>query len=677
MKQRFLTKSRFKVGHECPTKLYYLDRPEYSNKKNEAPFLEALADGGFQVGALAKIYFPNGVEVTTRNHEDAWTQTQTLLLQNDECTIFEAALKFEGLFVRVDILRKKGKFIELIEVKAKSFNPETDAFASYDKKTGALKNLKSNWEPYLLDIAFQKHVAQLALPEFSYRGFLMLADKSKKASISGLHQKFLIKKTDSSTDVLVESGTSRETIGEKILGLCDVEEYITFIFNQKYEDLSFKDYVLKLSAICIDGKFTNPTLSRHCGKCEYRDKTAKSKGLQNGFEQCWTTNRTIHANQLEEPFIFDLWRLHWKKADSLLAQKRFFIKDISEIDLETESQKSDPTLGLSAKMRQWKQVEAVKFNRNDSFIDVEGLAYEMSKWKFPLHFIDFETITAAIPFYQGIRPYETVAFQFSHHTVQANGNVHHQTEYINTMPGAFPNFEFVRALMKAINNDEGTVFRYATHENTVLKHIKRQLQESDENDREVLIAFINTLIVEKPDNKTIIAGSRAMVDLHKLVLLYFYSPAMGGSNSIKKVLPAILNESKYLKEKYSSSIYGSEKGITSHNFRDKTWIIFNKDNGTVLDPYKNLEPIFQDLNLDSEADSHDDEDEMLFHMDKIAEGGAASTAYARMQFTQMNENERQKITAALLKYCELDTLSMVMIYEHWREAVRSAGLLAA
>lgn len=87
------------------------------------------------------------------------------------------------------ILKKKGRFIELIEVKAKSFNPETDIFASYDKKTGELKSLKSNWEPYLVDIAYQKHVAQLALPEFNYRGSFMLADKSKKASISGLHLK--------------------------------------------------------------------------------------------------------------------------------------------------------------------------------------------------------------------------------------------------------------------------------------------------------------------------------------------------------------------------------------------------------------------------------------------------------------------------------------------------------
>jgi len=34
--------------------------------------------------------------------------------------------------------------------------------------------------------------------------------------------------------------------------------------------------------------------------------------------------------------------------------------------------------------------------------------------KYPYHFIDFETSTVAIPFHKGMRPYEPVAFQFSH-----------------------------------------------------------------------------------------------------------------------------------------------------------------------------------------------------------------------------------------------------------------------
>ena len=50
----------------------------------------------------------------------------------------------------------------------------------------------------------------------------------------------------------------------------------------------------------------------------------------------------------------------------------------------------------------------------------------------------------------------------------------------------------------------------------------------------------------------------------------------------------------------------------------------------------------------------------------ISEGGAAATAYARLQFEDMNEKTRQKINTALLRYCELDTLAMVMITQAWQ-----------
>ena len=57
-----------------------------------------------------------------------------------------------------------------------------------------------------------------------------------------------------------------------------------------------------------------------------------------------------------------------------------------------------------------------------------------------------------------------------------------------------------------------------------------------------------------------------MIDLWVLVKRYYYDPYTNGSNSIKKVLPAILNSSKFLKEKYSKPIYGAQGGIPSHNF---------------------------------------------------------------------------------------------------------------
>jgi len=49
-KKATLSKSRFKLVVECPTKVYYsLDR-RYVNTKIEDEFLQALADGGYQVG---------------------------------------------------------------------------------------------------------------------------------------------------------------------------------------------------------------------------------------------------------------------------------------------------------------------------------------------------------------------------------------------------------------------------------------------------------------------------------------------------------------------------------------------------------------------------------------------------------------------------------------------------
>jgi len=45
-------------------------------------------------------------------------------------------------------------------------------------------------------------------------------------------------------------------------------------------------------------------------------------------------------------------------------------------------------------------------------------------------------------------------------------------------------------------------------------------------------------------------------------------------------------------------------------------------------------------------------------------------AYGKLQYDNMSDLEREfpKHTA-LLKYCELDTLAMVMIYEAWKAVI--------
>ena len=53
--KRYLTKSRMKLGLECPKKLYYYE--DYKSQDSDNEFLEILAEGGYQVGELAKYYY--------------------------------------------------------------------------------------------------------------------------------------------------------------------------------------------------------------------------------------------------------------------------------------------------------------------------------------------------------------------------------------------------------------------------------------------------------------------------------------------------------------------------------------------------------------------------------------------------------------------------------------------
>jgi len=308
---------------------------------------------------------------------------------------------------------------------------------------------------------------------------------------------------------------------------------------------------------------------------------------------------------------------------------------------------------------QWVRFNYLKTGRNESFVDTEGLEEAKQNWIFPLHFIDFETAAPPVPIHRGLRPYQSLAFQFSHHTLHEDGSISHKGEYLNAVPGAFPNFDFLRNLMSSLDGDNGTIFRYAAHENTILNHIIEQLDEfgRDESDYEELRNFacsISNPTKSQPNPWT--PGDREMVDLRELVARHYYHPRMKGSQSIKYVLPAVLTESAFLRDKYSKPIYGYKvDSRSSRNFPAQTWIQFEGD--TIIDPYQLLPAVFDDIDKKTWDD--------LWAGEEIRGGGAAMAAYLRLQQDGLPKEYRDNVEKGLLRYCELDTLAMVMIVESW------------
>lgn len=654
---RVLTKSRFKLGLECQNKLFFTNKDSYANNKREDTFLEALANGGFQVEELARMYFPGGelIESKDWDYEALWYQTRDLF-RKENANVFEAAFLYDGLFVRTDIVVKKENNIDLIEVKAKSFDAtEENIFI------GARGGLKSEWKAYLFDIAFQKYVVQLCYPDFKINSYLMMADTSKTASIDGLNQLFRItNKADHRTGIKVLANTI-EDLGTPVLTKVDISDIVADIesdVHKYHEALSFKAAIEEFKSTYVNDQYANwPTSYSACKHCEFKTTPEeKENGMDSGFEYCFKKQHQWKPEDFDKPNILEIGGLYYRRGIELFEAEKFFMDQISREDINYKEEAHK----LSSTERQWLQIKKEVAQDASIFIDTKGLKSALDGWVFPLHFIDFETSASALPFHKDRHPYEQIAFQFSHHIYHKDGSIDHANEFLNADVGVFPNFEFTRALKQALDNDNGSIFRYASHENTILNAIYEQLDSSTVSDKKELMTFIESISHSTKASVHNWKGERDMVDLWALIKDYYYNPLTRGSNSIKAVLPAVLGSSELLQSKYSQKI--GQLSLTSKNFpEDHIWL--NVDKEEVISPYNNLPPIFEDWSEEAIENS-------LSEIESINDGGAALAAYGKLQYTDMEQQEIDEIQKALLKYCELDTLAMVMIYEHFTELIK-------
>jgi hypothetical protein len=613
----------------------------------EDQFLAMLAEGGYQVGALAKLRYPDGIEIHEKEHMAAEELTRKHLAR-DRVVLFEPAIKVGNLFIRIDILVKDGNHFELIEVKAKSYNSVAPEII------GKRGDIKSEMLPYIQDAAFQTWVLQQAYPEAAISTALMMPDKAQIAAVNNINQMFKIS-TDSSVKVSVPAGVNAKSIAETLLAKVTIDALVENILMQPLVfpggPAKLEDAVSAWADAYAKDIRLSPTIGAHCGSCQFRTELAGS--LKSGFHECWKSAQGWKDEDFSSGTVLDLWNC--RRKQKLIDKRVLKIPDVQKEDLGDFDEHPGPE-GLNAMRRQWFQVNGIpkKFSDQGYYFDVALARAEMAQWKFPYHFVDFETAAVALPFHKGLKPYEQVAFQFSHHVMDAAGHVRHSGQFICITPGKFPNYEFARALKRELELDDGTVFMWSNHENMILSKIVDQLG-SDPNapeDASSLQDFLKSLIKD---------GNRALVDLCALATKAFFHPETKGSSSLKKVLPAILKVSSTLKATYSQKIYGSPQGIVSLNFSSPegiAWIDVGA-NGTVSDPYMRLKQAAKDLLPEGLEDTFEGEASV------IAEGGAAAAAYARLQFEDLDDQARKRIESALLRYCELDTLAMVMVVQAW------------
>ena len=390
---------------ECPAKLFFTGKEKlYANQTLDDSFLASLAEGGFQVGELAKCYFTGGSEIKTLDYEMAIQQTNELL-QSENVVIFEAAIRHEQYFIRTDILVKNGRRIDLIEVKAKSYDPTEDC-----DFIGTRGGIMSEWKPYLLDIAFQKHVVSKAFPQWTVRAALMLADKTALCPSDGLNQKFKILKTaDGRKSATLTAPLTAADLSPQILHTVNVDAACNKIYTEKLKvadgPANFSERIVWLSKYYAqDEKIVSPP-STVCAKCEFRTTPAdEADGKKSGFKECWSHTFGWNAKEFNAPNILDIW--NYRGKSKLITEQRVTMAEVTKDDINPEP---DGKPGLAMSERQWLQVEKAQNNNTAVWFDKSALSNEMGRWNFPLHFIDFETTRVAIPFNSGRHPYEAIA----------------------------------------------------------------------------------------------------------------------------------------------------------------------------------------------------------------------------------------------------------------------------
>lgn len=613
MGTRFLTKSAFKIGRSCPTKLFYY-RSGYPSNYSNNPYLEFLADGGHIVGKLAQLLFPEGILIrNTGTIDDSLRRTEEELKKGD-VVLFEAAFRAGNKVVLVDVLRKTGNTVELIEVKSKSYDSDQEeAFKQEGRRTtftNSRADIDASWRSYLEDICYQTYVVSLAHPEFQLTPYLYLPDKAKSTPIDNLAGMFNITEVEGSVPnrkylEVIFTGDQFQVTERHFMTLVNVEKEVQHLWDEVTAAAEILDQSLIPSLI----KLETP-LGRHCAKCEYNVKLAD----KNGFKECWG------PNAYTDPHIFDLYFgttiEKGELFDSLIQEKKTSLFDV-------------PTETLSGKRGTRQSIQINNTRTNEEWFS-DTLHTLITDVEYPLHFVDFETSRIAVPYHKDMRPYEQVAFQWSCHTVSVPGADPVHSEWINTVD-MFPNFEFARTLKDQIGSI-GTMLTWAHHESSVLKDIARQMEKYKQLDT-LLLDWISDLVDEE---------SGRILDLNRTTLDHYFHPEMKGRTSLKAVLPAIWNNNEEL--------------------HDIPWLkryVVYQDNRKVLDPYKTLAKI-----------------EIAGAAESVQEGTGAMRAYQDMMYGKgrdLGNEVKESWKKLLLQYCELDTIAMLVVWTHWERKVRGVG----
>lgn len=587
MEKHILTSTEYRLYRSCPTKVLHFW--EGLPTKSDA-FADYLAAESGVVRSLLPRLFCDVVTPGGRTSAENTIQ----LLQQEHLAVLDAVLEGVGFRVRCSVLLRSGDTLHVMQ--AGSAIGSMDEHEAGKMLITMYDQVRSCWRELVDSLALRVAVAEAVFPKLRIRPWLILPETERvmdAEQVEWLQVPGDERVPPCASDVDAWRRNS-------LLQFFDAEQAVDLVWPSTIASME------GLRRLKADTTRRPPQLRYACRNCEFR--TLGHEG-ESGFKRCWGELAA------PDPHLFDLHQLYSLRAPggTLLADKKIEAGQVSLGDL---------TIDECAGEHQVRQrMQLTHQLAGTEWVDPE-LADAMSHIVYPLRFLDFETISPVIPWYAGLRPGALMPFQWSCHTVDQDGYLHH-ADFLHA-EDSDPTLAFVRSLQAELG-DTGTILIYTDYEVQVIKNCIGRLACSGATHVREIRWLLGLL------------ESGRIVDQHDLVYKYFFHPRMAGRTSLKVAFPAVWEASATLR---------SHPWFEAYNA--------TTPDGKVVDPYELLPDV-----------------RVAGATFEVNEGCGAMAAYREMMHGvgTMNASFREDLANALKRYCHLDTLAQVYLWEYWRERV--------
>lgn len=231
---------------------------------------------------------------------------------------------------------------------------------------------------------------------------------------------------------------------------------------------------------------------------------------------------------LPTPSVLDLYRLGTEEKFTLLNKGIVTMRDAYDSGVAADN-----------KIRRM-QVEHQVFQRGTVCDKTQLRAFLDTLW-YPLYFLDFETYRPLVPQYEGDSPNTQIPFQYSLHYIEREGGEVGHTEFLGE-PTADPREAIAKSLAERIPTDACVLAYNMSFEKGVLTDLAKRYAH-----------FSDTLTAIAENARDLIVPFRSGA---------CYNRAMGGSFSIKSVLPALFPGDSELDYTALDGVHNGEDAMT-------------------------------------------------------------------------------------------------------------------